>query len=192
MMQSELQDASHQCGETSVGVLEIERYSFGVEDNLKKAIRDKVLTLTDQIGSCSDCSTLAAVSKHLDSAICVLQAHETYPDVHGATTLAVRKRLAPNASHEIQKRFFPTKRPCKKPIPALSKPSSAELASVEQKLSTVDVQVCGVCYNEDDGGRNDVVEWAKCLQCQVWFHHLCIGIKNYDFDCTACEQHTPM
>ncbi|SMN02431.1 hypothetical protein SPONN_1055 [uncultured Candidatus Thioglobus sp.] len=140
MMQSELQDASHQCGETSVGVLEIERYSFGVEDNLKKAIRDKVLTLTDQIGSCSDCSTLAAVSKHLDSAICVLQAHETYPDVHGATTLAVRKRLAPNASHEIQKRFFPTKRPCKKPIPALSKPSSAELASVEQKLSTVDVR----------------------------------------------------
>ena len=179
----------HDDPKTCSAILPLENYTAGVGTDSavrEKAINEKLLLLTSMVDSCSNSDALGAVSKHLDSAIGVLQARITY-----ATTskLDVCKRPAPNENNKIQARFFSTKKKCVRQSSSLSKPTEEEIEIAEETLNSVDVVVCGICYKEDDHGVDEVVKWVRCLQCLVWFHRVCIGIESHDLPCNTCALH---
>ena len=129
--------------------------------------------LTELLDSCNDRDALNAASKHVNSAVTILQANIEYQK----TELPVRKRHILNENHETQFQFHSTKKK-KQQATSLTKPTNEECIFAEQTLSSKEVCVCSICFREDDGGKEDTVKWTQCSKFYLWFHCLCVGTES--------------
>ena len=59
------------------------------------------------------------------------------------------------------------------------------------KLSTVDVKFCGVCFEEDDGCTDSqFIMWEECVMCNTWMHKKCsITDHSLCLGCYSTQQH---
>ena len=72
----------------------------------------------------------------------------TFLEDQTITNIACKKRPAPNAHSETQLRFYLTKK--RKVKPHLAKPNSEEMVKCMDDLEEVEVEICGVCFCEND------------------------------------------
>ena len=56
-------------------------------------------------------------------------------------------------------------------IPTLeSTDSLMKLLSADKTCKNVEIQLCALCYEEDDSELVGEVEWVQCSNCNVWMH----------------------
>ena len=56
-------------------------------------------------------------------------------------------------------------------IPTLeSTDSMMKLLSADKTCKNVEIQLCALCYEEDDSELVGEVEWVQCSNCNVWMH----------------------
>ena len=134
---------------------------------------------------CCEHEILSEVKKHLNSAITITEAALVNPE-QCVLSLPVTKKYSPNALHEKQLRFYPTKRKRER-TQSCTKPTLEEVESTKEKLNNTDVVVCGICFKEDDKCSDKCVEWIQCEKCEIWMHSLCANQCDDNFVCDHCK-----
>ncbi len=103
----------------------------------------------------------------------------------------VKKIVAPNANHEKQiKRLKSTKKKRHSIKLSLKKPGLNELEMAKTKLLSVPVNVCGICFAENDDRPEDEIQWLACRMCGAWVHRNCAILSDGDDDdytCSYCD-----
>ena len=157
----------------------------GQIDMLKKSAFDHLHQLHTLLTSSDSNDAVRSVTEHIKSGINVLKAYETRKE---HPTLPIKSRSSPSALNETQIRFQSIKN--KRPRhTGIAKPSVAAMANCKENLSKVDINVCVVCYKEDDRqyGTSDRVHWAQCSKCNLWLHTLCgRPVNENSFLCNLC------
>ena len=97
---------------------------------------------------CCQHEILNEIKKHVNSTITITEAALVSPE-QCVLSLPVTKQYSPNALHEKQLRFYPTKRKRER-TQSCTKATLEEVKSTKEKLSNTDVVVCALCYKEDD------------------------------------------
>ena len=84
----------------------------------------------------------------------------------------------------------------------LLKPTSEEIKRIKLDFSSTPIKNCSICLREDppsdatnhntddSDDESNVVDWAACSQCTLWFHIVCLGNFNLseEFKCFLCEK----
>ncbi len=99
-----------------------------------------------------DLNTLTTVQNHMKSALSVMQAAKLH-HLSNSDLQPGAKKIAHNALHQKQMRFFSTKN---KPGPSksrIAKSSMNELKTTKSQMTSTEVQVCAICWGTDDTGR---------------------------------------
>ena len=93
--------------------------------------------------------------------------------------------------HQKQLRLYSTKKKTGKRTNRWNKPTLQEELSIRDKLSSVSVKFCGVCFEEDDGcSESPCVEWIECTQCNMWVYLNCTSIADESLClCPTCANH---
>ena len=129
---------------------------------------------------------MGEVKKHLNSAITITEAAQVNAAEQCVLSLPVTKKFSPDALHEKQLRFYPTKRKRER-TQSCTKPTLEEVESTKEKLNNTDVVVCGICFKEDDKCRDKSIEWIQCGRCEIWMHSLCANQCDDNFVCDHCK-----
>jgi hypothetical protein len=95
-----------------------------------------------------------------------------------------------DASIQPQLRFFSTKKKQDKK-PRLAKPGADEIAKCLETLDEVEIDVCGICFRENDRTYGSIVDWIQCCECDMWFHCSCVAADSENTDniyiCFTCS-----
>jgi hypothetical protein len=130
-----------------------------------------------------DCTNIEAIrsgKKHLDAGLTLV----TSLQHHDIAALPVKKKPAANAQSKTQVRFFSTKKK-RKVKPRLAKPKREELTKCIEDFEDLEVDVCAVCFRENDKKISGDVDWVQCQICDMWYHQSCVG-TNVDLDYFTC------
>ena len=151
----------------------------------KQRCEEKVLELQSLLSRCTSTDIVNTVSSHLTSAISLLKATQTREETD---VFPVRKRPAPNANSDKQLRFRSTKKKRDKGS-RWAKPDEEEMSLGKRRLEQTDVEVCGVCFKQNDPSNSEVIEWIQCGGCNLWVHSLCADYDTEDreFLCGNCN-----
>ena len=67
-----------------------------------------------------------------------------------------------NANSDVQFRFKSTKRKKESTRQTLSKPNKDEMDTCIENLDEIEVDVCGICLQTNDGCHSSFVDWIEC------------------------------
>ena len=120
----------------------------------------------------SDVAILKAGMTHVTKAVAVTKFMMENCSTHDKQ-LVPRKRVAPNENNDVQPRFHSTRKKRKTSKVSLSNPTVSEVANVTASLSSVEAQICSVCFKEDEtiGAsvevQNKAISWVQCSTCSL-------------------------
>ena len=119
-----------------------------------------------------------ACTQHLNHALTMISSF----DKHQRSVLPQKRKLAPNTHIEPQLRFVSTKKKRQKAT-RLAKPSNDEIAKCIVSLDDVEIEVCGICFRENDSiSYCSTVHWIQCYECDMWFHSSCVALDKENID----------
>ena len=156
---------------------------------LRLQVQHQIDELNTLVRSCQHADALKASTQHLASAITVIKAIEKTTNSNPAV-LSRKRHYAPNKNVEKQLRFFSTKKR-KLASAHLSKPSFNESQKCKSHLLSLDTTFCGICLEEEDCSKDDLIEWVQCNTCKIWLHVTCAHCENSvdDYTCNYCSKH---
>uniref|UniRef100_A0A1X7SYK2 PHD-type domain-containing protein n=1 Tax=Amphimedon queenslandica TaxID=400682 RepID=A0A1X7SYK2_AMPQE len=128
----------------------------------KEKVEDLTQNLLLLIRPCTDTDVLQTVQEHLKSAISVLKAK---------TEQCHRRKDKKKSKNRW------------------AKPTEKEEKRALSKLKKADINVCCVCWKEDDYNEdtNEDVNWVECDSCKAWLHLYCsIKANSSEEDCSDC------
>ena len=130
---------------------------------------------------------IKACRQHLNNALTIMSS----VDKRKHSVLPQKRKIAPNAHIQPQLRFISTKKKQQKK-PRLAKPSNDEIAKCIETLDDVEIEVCGICFRENDNSYCSTVDWIQCSECDMWFHCSCVASDNENIDdiyiCPTCNK----
>ena len=159
----------------------------GKLSTLQLQIQHQIYELSTLLKTCQHTDALKACKQHLTSAITVMRAIENTD--YKPAVLPQKRQYPPNKNSEKQLRFFSTKKR-KMASTHLSKPSYSESQKCKSLLLGLDTTFCGICLQEDDHSKEDLVEWVQCNNCQMWLHMTCAKCENTmldEYKCNFCS-----
>jgi hypothetical protein len=156
------------------------------EMKLKKELDGMICNVGSMLNSCSDINILQTVKQHMQSAISILNVGTTLTS-SASTTIAVPVDPIPSNSGR-QKQFYSTRRKRTSSM-RWSKPSIVEEKEASEKIQKMNIDVCNVCWRENDTVESDEVDWISCEVCGVWLHLSCSGHDQSStaFVCDICK-----
>ena len=150
--------------------------------------RQKLLTKINEISvlvnECESTDALKMSSSHLNSTIVALKAARDTP-----VTLTRKRKVPPNKNAEKQHRFFSTKKRQRTSSSTLNKPSHTEAQEIKSSLLEVKTTSCGICLEEEDSTKSDLIDWLQCCSCHMWVHKTCVDEPTdnaHDYTCQFC------
>ena len=153
-------------------------------------LNQEVLALAKECHDDSDINTLKTVQTHLKSARSVMLAAKRHRPLELGCLQPSAKKMAPNALHTKQDRFFSTKKKAGPSRSRIAKPSNNQLQNTKMQMTNTDIQVCGICWKQDDKGKDTEIKWLQCDLCSLWIHATCTkGFRsNTDgkYTCSNC------
>jgi len=163
-------------------------------ENMKVEIYNLMHKIKGGIDECHSLENLEIIKKHLQSAVSSIEVYKH--SHHAKDDQSFTQKINPpsNACNKKQFRFFSTKR--KRTSSArMQKPSIEEHKKATEKLQSVEVTVCCICWKEDDSSTSEDVLWIACRKCGLWMHSLCVEqtdseeylCKNCSFSVTECS-----
>ena len=177
---------------TSESIDNLEKYLQTTASDEASTSRTKALELCKQIETtvlnCTNVSAINNGMKHLHAALMVIRSMNNNPCRD--TSFLVRKRPASNANSDVQFRFKSTKRKKESTRQTLSKPNKDEMDTCIENLDEIEVNVCGICLQTNDGCHSSFVDWIECQFCQIWYHQNCVDSEDSDdliFICPLCK-----
>ena len=135
----------------------------------KKKATEGILELQALVQSSVSVDAVTTVRKHINNAISLMKCLKG----DGPSRIPVKRHLEPRTTPQKQLRFFSVKRQ-RVSSQMLSKPCLEKIQDSQHILDTVIVQVCGICFREEDReGSTDYVDWVCCANCDIWMHKFC-------------------
>ena len=142
------------------------------------------MNLNTLVQTCQHVNALKAFTQHLSSAITVIKAIENNSNSR-SHTLPQKRCFPPNKNADEQLRFFSTKKR-KVASTHLSKPSYTGSQQCKSHLLSIDTTFWGVCLQDDNCSKDELVDWVQCTTCKMWIHLVCAHCEN-SLDTTICS-----
>ena len=134
--------------------------------------------------ACTSVEAIRSSMVHVRAAIPLMKGIEKQDSK--SQKLLQRKRYAPNSNNEKQLRFYSTKKR-RVTKSRWAKPTADEVSKCKETLMDVsEIQVCGICYKEEDNTFSQIVDWLQCDECSLWFHRHCTK-ELLDSDTYTCQ-----
>lgn len=76
----------------------------------------------------------------------------------------------------------------KKKSKSIAKPDDNAYAKAKNTMANTDIQVCGVCWEQEDNSEESTIQWMECDTCKIWIHKACAKYNNHNvYACINCK-----